>query len=259
MKLPNFDTLKKTDLRYLEAILGNIHEIEEKQIGNILKAAELMANAIKEDRLLHVYGGGGHTTLVMAEVFFRAGGLACINPIMDIGISTFNNALKYLEMERTENYGRSLVKYYRLKPGDVFILFHNIGVNPTTIDAALEAKAAGAKIIAISSSHWQDGLPMDHFLRHSSKKNLFELADISIDDYNPLGDAVVKFEGMDVPIAPISNIVDFYLAHRLEMECIRKLLEWKIEPPVWKSANVPGGDAYNARLIEKYNSRIKSL
>lgn len=244
---------------YWDAIEKNVKEVEEKQLPNMLLAAEAMATAIGQDRLLHVYGGGGHTTLVMAEVFFRAGGFACINPIMDIGISTWNNALKYLEMERTENYGASLVRYYRLKKDDVFIIFHNIGVNPTTIDAVMEAKKAGAKVIAISSSHWQNGLPQDHFLRHSSKKNLFELADICIDDYNPLGDAVIKFPAMDIPIAPVSNIVDFYIAHRLEIECVKILLERGIEPPMWKSANVPGGDAYNAKLIEKYNPRIKSL
>jgi len=255
----DFSKLPKTDARYIDAINKNIYEVEEKQIDQILKAADLMARAIQEDRLLHVYGGGGHTTLVMAEIFFRAGGFACINPIMDIGISTWNNAMKYLEMERTENYGASLVRYYKLKKDDVFIIFHNIGVNPTTIDAVLEAKKAGAKVIAISSSHWQNGLPMDHFLRHSSKKNLFELADVCIDDYNPLGDAVIQFPGMDIPIAPVSNLVDFYIAHRMEIECVRLLLERGVEPPMWKSANVPGGDAYNARLIEKYNPRIKSL
>ncbi|HBE01315.1 MAG: hypothetical protein A2096_02405 [Spirochaetes bacterium GWF1_41_5] len=255
----NLSKLPKTDSRYYEAIEKNIYEVESKQIDNILKAAEEMARAVKEDRLINLYGGGGHTTLVMAEMFFRAGGLACINPIMDIGISTFNNAYKYLALERTENYATGLVKYYRLKPGDVFLIFHNIGVNAATIDAVLEAKKAGAVIIAVSSGYWQNGLPMDHFLRHSSKKNLFELADICIDDYNPLGDAVIKFSELDVPIAPVSNIVDFYIAHRLEIECIKKLIEWGIEAPVWKSANVPGGDEYNQKLHEKYNPRIKSL
>ena len=54
------------------------------------------SNAIAADRLIHVYGGGGHTTLVMGEMFFRAGGLANINPIMETGRSVFNQALQYL-------------------------------------------------------------------------------------------------------------------------------------------------------------------
>ena len=41
----------------------------------------------------------------VGEMFFRAGGLSCINPIMETGLSVFNQALKYLELERTVNYG----------------------------------------------------------------------------------------------------------------------------------------------------------
>ena len=100
----------------------------------------LMADAIENDRLINVYGGGGHTTLPVGEMFFRAGGLSCINPLMETGLSVFNQALKYLELERTVNYGSAIIKYYNLKKDDVLIIFHNIGINPATIDAAMEAK-----------------------------------------------------------------------------------------------------------------------
>ena len=75
----------------------------EKQMENIKAAASLMADAIQNDKLINVYGGGRHTTLCMGEMFFRAGGLSNINPIMETGLSVFNQALKYLELERTVN------------------------------------------------------------------------------------------------------------------------------------------------------------
>ena len=100
-------------------------------------------------------------------------------------------------------------------------------------------------------------MPADHFIRHSNKKNLFDLADVCIDDYNPVGDALIKIEGLDTPFAPVSNIVDFYIAHWLEIETIRKCVAKGIEPPVWSSANAPGGDEINARFIRKYFQRIK--
>jgi uncharacterized phosphosugar-binding protein len=249
----------KPDLGYLDATIALMRKIEAEQRPNIDKAAELMAGAIAEDRLIHVYGGGGHTTLVMGEMFFRAGGLANINPIMETGLSVFNQALKYLELERCVNYGRSIVKYYRLEPGDLLIIFHNIGINPATIDAALEAKEAGATIIAVSSSYWQNEMPADHFIRHPSGKNLFDLADVCIDDYNPVGDCVVRVPGFETPIAPNSNLVDFYIAHRLEIETVRQCVARGVEPPVWRSANVPGGDIFNARFVDKYLPRVKCL
>lgn len=251
--------MRYTDLGFLDKTVDLLNKVRENQAENIDKATELMVDAIARDELIHVYGGGGHTTMVMGEMFFRAGGLANINPIMETGLSVFNQALKYLELERTVNYGSAIMKYYQLKKDDVLIIFHNIGINPATIDAAMEAKAQGAKIISISSSYWQEEMPENHFIRHPNKKNLFELSDVCIDDYNPVGDALLTMDGLNTPFAPVSNIIDFYIAHWLEIDTIRKCVERDIEPPVWSSANTPGGDAINARYVEKYRPRIKSL
>jgi uncharacterized phosphosugar-binding protein len=251
--------MENNDLGYLNQVINLLKKVETEQSENIAKAADLMVEAIKNDQLIHVYGGGGHTTLVMGEMFFRAGGLSNINPIMETGLSVFNQALKYLELERTVNYGRSIVKYYNIQKDEVLIIFHNIGINAATIDAAMEAKESGAKIIAVSSSYWQDEMPAEHFIRHPNKMNLFDLADVCIDDYNPVGDAVVKVEGLDTPIAPISNIIDFYIAHRLEIATVKKCIDKGITPPIWSSANAPGGDEINAKYIKKYFPRVKSL
>lgn len=248
-----------SDLGFLDKAEALLEKVRSEQAENISAATDLMVGAIERDELIHVYGGGGHTTLVMGEMFFRAGGLANINPIMETSLSVFNQALKYLELERTEHYGASIVKYYKVQPGEVFIIFHNIGINPATIDAALEAKRCGAKLIAVSSSHWQEEMPQDHFIRHSSKKNLFDLADVCIDDYNPVGDALIRVPGLDRSFGPVSNIVDFYIAHWLEIDTINKCLAKGITPPVWSSANEPGGDEINAAYLKKYFNRVKCL
>ena len=247
------------DYGYFASIQENFKKVNDTQGENIKAAAQLMANAIGEDRLIHVYGGGGHTTLCMGEMFFRAGGLSCINPIMETGLSVFNQALKYLELERTVNYGSAIMKYYDLQPGDVLIIFHNIGINPATIDAAMEAKKAGAKIIAVSSSHWQNEMPAEHFIRHPNKTNLFDYADVCIDDFNPVGAAVVTVPGLQTPIAPVSNIIDFYIAHLLEIATVEACIEKGITPPVWSSANTPGADEKNAAYLAKYRPRVKML
>ena len=138
-------------------------------------------------------------------------------------------------------------------------IFHNIGINPATIDAAMEAKNAGAKIIAVSSSHWQNEMPAEHFIRHPNKTNLFDYADVCIDDFNPVGDAVVTVPGLETPIAPVSNIIDFYIAHLLEIATVEACIEKGITPPVWSSANTPGGDEKNAAYLAKYRPRVKML
>ena len=251
--------MKLNDYGYVDNAIANIRKVVDQQAENIHRAAEMMADAIANDKLINVYAGGGHTTLAMGEMFFRAGGLANINPLMETALSVFNQALKYLELERTENFGASIIKYYDIQKDDLVIIFHNIVINPAPIDAAMASKKRGGKIIAGASSFWQDEMPADHFIRHSSGKNLFDFADVCIDDYNPVGDAIVNIPGLGTPIAPVSNVVDFTIAHLLEIECCNICLERGIVPPVWNSANTPGGDEKNAAYLKKYKPLIKSL
>ncbi len=244
---------------YLANVGDKLKSVEARQAANFRKAGEMIAAAYQQDRLVHVYGGGGHTVMMVFETFFRAGGLANINPILGHDISPMCQALKYLEVERTTGYGNCLIRYYELAKDDLLIIFHNIGMNPTTIDAADEAKKRGAKIIAISSSDWRNKLPLDHHIRHPSKKHVFDFADLCIDDENPFGDADFYVEGFEVPVAPTSTMVDAYIAHRIVMEAVAAMKRMGLEPPIFRSANMPGGDEHNARLLQRYKNRVKYL
>jgi uncharacterized phosphosugar-binding protein len=244
---------------YLQNVESKLQAVENSQADAIKKAGAMIADAYQQDRLIHVYGGGGHTVMMVCEMFFRAGGLANVNPIFGHDISPLCQALKYLEIERTTGYGACLIRYYDLKKDDLLIVFHNIGFNPTTIDAAEEAKKRGAKIIAVSSSDWAKKLPKGHHIRHPNGKHLFEYADLKIDDANPFGDADYKVEGYDVPIAPTSTIVDAYIAHRMVIEAVAEMKKRGLEPPIFRSANLPGGDEFNGKLLERYKMRVKDL
>src|SRR3954462_10314617 len=244
--MPTTDTDTQARGRaYLDNVTAKLRAAEDSQAAAIAKAGAMIADAYQQDRLIHVYGGCGHTVMMVCEMFFRAGGLANVNPVYGHDISPLCQATKYLQIERTTGYANCLIRYYDVKKDDLLIIFHNIGMNPTTIDAADEAKKRGAKIIAISSSDWRNKLPKDHHIRHPNKKHLFEYADLSIDDRNPFGDADFYVEGFPVPIAPTSTMVDAYIAHRMVIEAVAAMVRKGLEPPVFRSANLPGGDEYN--------------
>lgn len=247
------------DNRYFDKLKSSIEEIENTQQEGILKAAGLMADAIEKDKLIYVFGGGGHTCLVMQELFWRAGGLANLCPMIDFSIHPVTPAYLYLGHERMHGVGNHIVDYYGVSEDDVVLVFHSYGFNPPTIDCALESRQRGARVIGVSSADWREKYPKDFSVRHNSGKHLFDIADICIDDKVPFGDTVIKIEGLEKEISGISSILDFYVAHRLEMECVKACVERSVKPPVWSSANVPGGDEYNKSLREKYNSRVKFL
>lgn len=247
------------DSRLLEKFNQLAEEFEKNQNENLEKASQWMADAIENDRLIYIFGGGGHTTLVMQELFWRAGGLANLCPMIDFAIHPATPAYLYLGHERMHDVGNHLVDYYDVQKDDLIIIFHSYGFNPPTIDCALEAKRRGARVIGISSSEWQNTIPKDFPIRHKSGKNLFDIADICIENNVPFGDTVITVDGFDKMITGISSMIDFYIAHRLEMECVKTCVSREIVPPVWSSANIQGGDEANKELRKRYNSRVKFL
>ncbi|MBR8535872.1 sugar isomerase domain-containing protein [Carboxylicivirga sediminis] len=249
----------KTDLRLLETFNALATKFEQEQGELLKKAASAMADAIENDRLIYIYGGGGHTALVMQELFWRAGGLANICPMIDFAIHPVTPAYMYLNHERMHGIGDGTVDYYGVKENDLVIVFHSYGFNPPTIDCAMEAKRRGATVIGVSSKDWDNNIPKDFPIRHKSGNHLSDVVDIYIENYVPFGDTVIKVEGLEQPITGISSTIDFYIAHRLEMECVKTCVARGVEPPVWSSANIPGGDEKNKAMRERYNSRVKFL
>lgn len=247
------------DLRLLNKFNELAHKIEQQEGEKLIKAAKLMANAIEEDRLIYIFGGGGHTCLVMQELFWRAGGLANLCPMIDFAIHPVTPAYMYLTHERMHGIGDALVNYYGIGKDDVILIFHSYGFNAPTIDCALEAKRLGAHTIGVSSIDWKENIPKDFPIRHESGKHLSDIVELFIDNYVPYGDTVIKLEGMEQAITGISSTIDFYIAHRLEMECVKECIARGIEAPIWSSANIPGGDEKNKTLRERYNSRVKFL
>lgn len=247
------------DLRFRNVLNGLIERFEEAQQAALLRAAGLMTDACEQDRLIYLFGGGGHTCLVMHELFWRAGGLANLCPMVDLSIHPATPAYMYLGHERMHGVGNHIVSYYGVSQDDLVLIFHSYGFNAPTIDAALESKKRGANVVGISSTDWHQRIPKGFPIRHESGLTLFDIADVCIDDYVPYGDAVIEVDGLDQPITGISSTIDFYIAHRLEMECVKECVRRGVTPPVWRSANIPGGDEFNATLRTKYSGRVKLL
>ena len=248
-----------SDFRFLDIFNSLARQVEASGQRQILTAANKMADAISDDRLIYIFGGGGHTTLVMQELFWRAGGLANLCPMIDFAIHPVTPAYMYLAHERMHGVGDATVDYYGVGKEDVVLVFHSYGFNAPTIDCAMEARRRGATVIGISSLDWNEKIPKDFPIRHKSGNHLSDVSDIFINNFVPYGDAVIKVEGLQSPISGISSIIDFYIAHRLEIACVEVCVARGIDPPIWSSANVPGGDAKNRALRKRYNSRVKFL
>src|SRR5690606_24582947 len=211
------------------------------------------------DRLIHVFGPGGHSNLAAQEVFFRAGGLMHISAILDEGTLLSNGALRSMAIERTPGYGRVVIEDRGLGEGDLLVLVNVYGINSALIDAALTARERGARLIGISSRRHAAETAPDHPARHPSRQNLHDLVDVAIDSKVPIGDAVMEVDGVGEKIAAISTFANAYVLNCLTLATVEALVARGIDPPVWRSGNAPGGDEANARFIDRFRGRVRSL
>lgn len=244
---------------YKRTVFALIDEIDEINTRGFDEASDLIVQAIADDRLVYIYGPGGHANLASQEAFFRAGGLMNISAILDEGTLLSGGALRSLAMERTPGYGRVVIDNSGLTSDDVIIIVNSYGMNSAVIDAAMRAREIGATIIGVTSRRHAETIGPDHPSRHPTKQNLHDIVDVFIDSCVPVGDAVVPFDG-DVPRSgPVSTFANTFIVNSLQILAIGKCVERGVKPAVWTSANAPGGDEANAKLIAKFRQRVRYL
>lgn len=244
---------------YFAATQNLMRRVLSEEKASLAAAADRLADQIAGDRLIHIFGPGGHSNLAAQEVFFRAGGLMHISAILDEGTLLSNGALRSMAIERTPGYGKLVIANQRFEDTDLLILVNAYGINAALIDAALEARRRGAFIIGVSSRTHADNTAADHPARHPTGQNLHDIVNIAIDTKVPVGDAVIKVAGMGENIAAISTFANAFTLNCLVIRTVAKLVDRGIEPPVWRSGNAPGGDEANGRFIANFQNRVRAL
>lgn len=246
-------------LNYSDKVCQIVRQIagEEQAINN---AAQLVADAIKRDELVHVIGPGGHSNMAVEEVLWRAGGLAPIDAILDPGTNVIHGAKRSNIIERCPGYGIKVLDAYGInKPGEVIIIVNAYGINSMTIDVALECRKRGLKTIAVTSDSFARIVPKDAPSRHPSGLNLYENVDVYVNNHLPEGDACIAVDGVSQCMGPMSTFCNCFAINCVMMKAAEKLAAAGVNPPIWMSANMPGGDAANKALEEKYFMRVKHL
>jgi uncharacterized phosphosugar-binding protein len=80
-----------------------------------------------------------------------------------------------------------------------------------------------------------------------------------VDTKVPVGDAVLSVPGMSQNIAAISTFANAFALNALVIHTVALLVAQGLEPPVWRSGNVTGGDEANTRFVERFRGRVRWL
>lgn len=233
--------------------MGDIVRDEEKAI---LAAADLLSDQVVQDRLIHVYGAGGHSAIAAMEIFWRAGGLAPVNAMFPAGT---NIVSANPTTAKLEGYAPYILNFYDVGAGDALLLVNFYGLNITAVDVAIEAKKRGVKLITVNAHRFAEQVPKNFIWRHSSRQNINDFADIAIDNHVPYPDAVLDCAGIEEKITPTATILTCFAMNCLMSETIRLIKEKGGTPEIWVSNNIPGCDEHNRPIHDKYRKRIHHL
>jgi uncharacterized phosphosugar-binding protein len=249
--------------KWLKNARDVMSQIEETQMENITKAAEIMADSIEAGRWVHTFGCG-HATLPIEEMYPRIGGFVGFHPMIELPLTFFTNIVggmsvqQFVFLERVEGYGNEIMKGWNFDPEDCMWIFSHTGINPVNIDIALEAKKLGMKVIVYGSAKEAKGKTP----RHSIGKTLFDVADFIVDTCVPGGDASVPLKNHVDKIGPVSTM-GFMTAVWMTVTTVAEILEERgVKLFIHPSHNVPGDTTAHQRLDEAlaaYKRRIAGV
>ncbi len=119
---------------------------------------------------------------------------------------------------------------------------------------ALLAKEKSHDVIAVTSlEHTAQVRP-----KHPSGLRLSEIADVVIDNLAPYGDATLALPG-GVAVGSVSSITSAFIAQLLTIGVAERMNGDGRVPPLYLSANIPGGDEHNHALERQYEGRIRRV
>jgi len=68
---------------YFEKVISIFKQVQDTQSDGMETAADWIAELFKDEGVLHVFGTG-HSHMIGEDLFFRAGGFALVNAILDV-------------------------------------------------------------------------------------------------------------------------------------------------------------------------------
>lgn len=245
--------MKKSCSEFLTKVREIIARIEEEEKGNIEKGAEFLARSVRGGGLIHVFGTG-HSHIFAEEAFFRAGGSACINPMLEPSLMLHTGAVKSSMLEDRSGIAEVILEHFGPKPPDSLVLFSNSGVNFVPLEMAMLAKKRGVSVIGVGSKNY-----IEYLKKERNRESIVEYCDVFIDNKGEIGDACVELEGFAQRMGPTSTIAGALILHLLIIETTLRLAEEGFSPPIFVSGNLPGGKEANRKLIERYRKFIRML
>jgi uncharacterized phosphosugar-binding protein len=247
--------------RWLDVAASTIERVRTTQLGACEQAAAIFAGTIAGDHLVHVFGSG-HSRMNTEEMFPRIGSFPGFHPIAELALTNHvgvvgpNGLRQAMFLEQVQGFGRVVLQQFKIHRGDAFLIFSSTGINGVVIEIALYARKMGLPVIAVTSVEHGRATAS----RHPSGRKLMEIADLTIDNCSPAGDAVVEIPGIPYRVGPSSSIGAIAVVNTIKVLTAEKLVELGVVPEILTSPHFVGsleGADQLERVYTEYFRRVR--
>jgi len=226
----------------------------------IQQAADWFAATIQAGQMVHVFGSG-HSRILVEEMWPRYGSFPGFNPIVELSL-TFHNLVvgangqrQAMFLENVSGLANRILRNFDLKAGDSALVISSSGCNIVPVEMAEEFQRRGVRVVALVSS--------DHLAASSSKRadgrKLTDFADLVLDTGAPIGDAMVRIEGLDTPVSPGSTVGGCLLVNAIKAEVAQRLVAAGQPPKVLTAGAVVGAQRATELFEAAYDEHGRRL
>ena len=238
---------------YMSNVLALADRVRREQADAIERAAVLSADALAKNGFLFTFGTG-HSHILAEEIFYRAGGLARVCPILEDPLMLHRAAARSSTLERMSGLAAALLDDVdAVKQGGVLFLFSNSGCNTVAVEMAEEARARGLSTVCITNIAHSRRMTS----RHPAGKKLMDVCDVVIDNMGTYGDASVEIGG--TMVGATSTVIGAMIMQAVVCRTAELCEEAGRPAEIFASANTEHGDEANAGFIRKYKPLVKAL
>lgn len=245
--------------KYLDLSAALLERVRA-QLPAIQQTANLFAKTILAGQMVHVFGSG-HSRILVEEMWPRYGSFPGFNPIVELSL-TFHNLVvgangqrQAMFLENVSGLANRILRNFDLKEGDSALVVSSGGCNVVPVEMAEEFQRRGVKVVALISKVHSEASTS----RHSSGKKLQDFADIVLDTGAPIGDAMVKIEGLETPVAPGSTVGGCLIVNAVKAEVAQRLTQAGQPPKVLTAGVLIGAEKATALFEAAYDEHARRI
>ena len=239
--------------QYIDAAISLLRRVRDEEAGGIERAAEALAETVRNNGRIFAFGAG-HSSLAAQDVVYRAGGLVLMNLLAVPGVTGVDVIPAHLgsALERVSGLATATLDASPARSGDLLFVISLSGRQVMPVELAMHARERGLTVIGLTSLAY----PAAVSSRHPSGTYLKDQCDIVLDNKIAVGDGELTAPGADTTFGPASSITTIALMQAVVATAVGMLAAEGPTPPLFRSGNVDGGMAWNAKLMADNRDRV---